>query len=196
MNGEEKQRIAAKAAKLLAEQGVLDYGWARAKAAEELGCSNGRDIPDLAQVEAAFREYQQLFRPQDRQCLTEQRAAVIETMGRFQQFSPRIVGPASRGICAPNASIRLHLFADSAKEVLFVLFDENIPYESVDVTLSPKSGVRENYPGFEIERNGVPLQLLVLPLNAIQHPPIDPVTGKAERGMTLERLSEGAPETV
>lgn len=190
MSDEEKQKIAVEAARLLAGQGVLDYRWARAKAAEQLGVTGGRNLPELSQVEVAFSEYQQLFRPQDRECLILQRRAIIEVMKLFSAFSSRLVGPVSRNICAPNAAIRIHLFADSAKEVLFVLFDEGISYRSHDVTISPKSGVRESYPAFEIEHDAALVEIVVLPLSAIHHPPIDAVTGKVERGVSLEQLEE------
>ena len=79
-----KHQIAEEAARLLAEHGVVDYGWARHKAAQRLGLKRERDLPDLATVEEAFRSYQQLFRPQDSACIETQRKAAIGLMGLFE----------------------------------------------------------------------------------------------------------------
>ena len=52
MNAQEMRRyIATEAAKLLAQQQTLDYGWARHKAALSTGVQGERNLPDFAQIE-------------------------------------------------------------------------------------------------------------------------------------------------
>jgi len=188
MNAQETRRyIAAEAAKLLAQQQTLDYGWARRKAAQSAGAQGERKLPDFAQIEASLTEYLELFHPQHNY-LQQLQAKSLKLMQLLSLFQPHLSGALSRGIALRFASVTLYLFADSAKEVLFSLIDLGSNFESLDVKLSFQRGKEESRPAFRINFDDTEFVLIVLQPGERRHPPIDPVTGRAERGVDFEAL--------
>ena len=66
---EMRRRIAHAAARILAENGALDYGSAKRKAARQLGVPESGSLPDNQQVEDALRSYQSLFQADETRSL-------------------------------------------------------------------------------------------------------------------------------
>ncbi|MGD1990138.1 MAG: hypothetical protein PVF16_00920, partial [Chromatiales bacterium] len=113
-NNHHSQLIVAEATRLLAEHQTLDYSWARRKAAENLGIkANEKQLPGLAEIEAAIVEHQQIF-SQQAPLVAERLQVASELLQRFGNFTPRLVGPLSRGVTAGNAVITIHCFAEAA----------------------------------------------------------------------------------
>ncbi len=196
MNAQEMRRyIATEAAKLLAQQQTLDYGWARHKAAQSAGVQGERNLPDFAQIEASLTEYLELFHPQ-RNDLQQLQTKSLKLMQLLSAFQPHLSGALSRGIAVRFATITLYLYADSAKDVLFSLMDLSANFESLDVKLSFQRGREESRPAFRINFDDTEYVLVVLQPGEQRHPPIDPVTGKAERGMDIESLQKMVGEEV
>ena len=50
-----RRRIAHEAARMLAEDGGMDYGFAKRKAARQLGVPDTRQLPDNREIEEALR---------------------------------------------------------------------------------------------------------------------------------------------
>lgn len=188
MNTEEMRHyIAAEAAKLLAQQQTLDYAWARHKAAQSAGVRGERNLPDFAQIENALSDYLELFHPQHNEARQLQ-AKSLKLMQLLTTFQPHLSGALSRGITARFAVISIYLYADSAKDVLFSLMDLSANYESLDVKLRFQRGQEESRPAFGINFDGSEFVLIVLQPGEQRHPPIDPVSGKAERGLDMDAL--------
>ena len=188
MNAQETRLyIAAEAAKLLAEQQTLDYGWARHKAAQSSGVRGERNLPDFALIEASLTDYLELFHPQ-RNSLQQLQTRSLKLMKLLSAFHPHLSGALSRGIAVRFATVTLYLYADSAKDVLFRLMDLSANFESLDVKLSFQRGTEESRPAFRINFDDTEYVLVVLQPGEQRHPPIDPVTGKAERGVGVEAL--------
>jgi hypothetical protein len=196
MNAEETHRyIAVEAAKLLAQQQTLDYGWARRKAAQSAGVRGERNLPDFAHIEASLTEYLELFHPQ-RNDLRQLQAKSLKLMKLLSVFQPHLSGALSRGIAVRFATVTLHLYADSAKDVVFSLMDLNANFESLDVKLSFQRGAEESRPAFRINFDDTEYVLVALQPGDQRHPPIDPVTGKAERGVGMEALQRMVEKEV
>ena len=190
MNAQETRHyIAAEAAKLLAQQQTLDYGWARRKAAESAGVRGERNLPDFAQIEASLTEYLALFHPR-RSDLQQLQRKSLKLMQLLSAFRPHLSGALARGIAVQFATISLYLYADSAKDVLFSLMDLSANFESLDVKLSFQRGREESRPAFRINFDDTEYVLVVLQPGEQRHPPIDPVTGRAERGVDMEALQK------
>lgn len=188
MNAQETRRyIATEAAKLLAQQQTLDYGSARRKAAQSAGVRGERNLPDFAQIEASLTEYLELFYPQHNYSQPMQ-AKSLKLMKLLEAFQPHLSGALSRGIAVRFATVTLYLYADSAKDVLFSLMDLNANFESLDVKLSFQRGKEESRPAFQVNFDGTEYLLIVLQPGEHRHPPIDPVTGKAEKGVNMKAL--------
>jgi hypothetical protein len=193
-NNHHSQLILAAASRLLADHQTLDYGWARRKAAENLGINlNDRQLPSLADIEAAVIEHQQIFSPQA-PLLMRQLTAAAGLLQDFRKFSPRLVGPLTRGVTASNAVISIHCFAEAAKLVLFEIMDAGIRAESGDVTVMTSNRKREERPAFSFFHGDQEVLLIVLGLDEYRHPPLDPVTEKPAYGLDADALARRLAE--
>ena len=74
-------QIAYLAARLMAEDGGLDYGAAKTKAARQAGLADTHLLPDNREIEAALREYQELYQSEDQpQHLRRLREVAVKVM--------------------------------------------------------------------------------------------------------------------
>ena len=84
-----RREIAALAARMIAEDGITDYGFAKRKAARQLGAVNADELPNNAEIEAEVRTYLAVF--QDDEHLERQQAmriAAAEIMRELEAFRP------------------------------------------------------------------------------------------------------------
>jgi len=124
-----RARIAAAAARLMAEDGIDDFALAKRKAARQLGATDAQALPANDEIEAELRAYRDLYEPHEHaERLTELRAIALDAMQALAGFSPYLTGPVLRGTAGPYAAIELQLFPDSPKDVEIHLLDRNIPY--------------------------------------------------------------------
>jgi hypothetical protein len=126
-----RARIAAAAARIMAEDGVDDFALAKRKAARSLGASSTEALPGNDEIEAELRAYLALYQAEEHpQRITELRAMALEAMKALEQFHPYLTGPVLKGIAGPYAEIELQLFPESSKEVEMFLLERNIPFET------------------------------------------------------------------
>jgi hypothetical protein len=182
----QRARLAYEAARILAEQGDQAFDHARRKAALRIGALNRRDWPTNEEIQVALLEQRRLFAPEPAQGeLRHLRTQAVAAMGVFAKFRPRLVGPALAGTGDPRQGIRLHLFADSPEEVVFVLCDQHIPWQEREEPLRFGGGVRRVLPAFAFVAGDIPFRLVVLPIQALSNPPLNTVTDRPERGADL-----------
>src|SRR5471032_1964929 len=60
-----RRHIAYIAARMMAEDGIADYGTAKTKAARQAGLADSALLPDNQEIEEALREYQGLYQKDD-----------------------------------------------------------------------------------------------------------------------------------
>jgi hypothetical protein len=126
-----RARIAAAAARIMAEDGIDDFALAKRKAARSLGAASTEALPGNDEIEAELRAYLALFQAEEHpQRITELRAMALEAMKALEQFHPYLTGPVLKGIAGPYAEIELQLFPESSKEVEMFLLERNIPFET------------------------------------------------------------------
>ena len=156
-----RTRIAAAAARIMAEDGVDDFALAKRKAARILGVPDTEALPANDEIEAELRAYRALYQSIEHpERVAELRRAALEAMRALEHFNPYLTGPVLSGIAGPYAEIVLQLFPESAKEVELFLLERNIAY-------APSEGRR--YAGdrahavavLSLDWQGVPLRLLV-----------------------------------
>lgn len=125
-----RRNIAALAARLMAEDGIADYGLAKRKAARQLGAPETEALPTNAEIEAELRAYQSLYQgDEQRDRIRELRQAATEVMRLLEPFRPYLTGPVLDGTAGRYAEIELEAFPDSGKEVEIFLLNRNIPFE-------------------------------------------------------------------
>ncbi len=188
---EAQQRIllAQAAARLMAEGGVRDFAAAKRKAAEQLGVTGKRNLPDNLEIEAALREYQQLFQHDtQQQQLHELRQSALQAMKLLSPFSPRLVGPVLNGTADRHSPIYLHLFADTSEAVDIFLMEHKIPCEHGERPVRYSGGREEQRPLFRFHAGEHAVELTVFPLNGIRQAPLSPVDGKPTRRADQKEL--------
>jgi len=125
-----RQMIAQQAARMMAEEGVSDYAYAKKKAGRQLGVTDKQGLPSNLEVEEEIRLYNALYladvQPEH---LAQLRKNALFTMELLQQFNPYLTGAVLDGTAGLGTETHIHLFADSAKEVEIFLLNENIPFE-------------------------------------------------------------------
>lgn len=161
-NQDMRRRIAHVAARILAEDGSLDYGSAKRKAARQLGAPDSDNLPDNQQIDEALRSYQALYQADEtRTQVALLRQVAIEYMEQLADFDPHLTGPVLNGTAGRNTEINLQLFTDDQKEVEFLLMRLNIPYQTAEYRISDTPG--KVYPRFIIQDPRAPVDLIVYP---------------------------------
>lgn len=155
-----RQVVAQKAARLMVEDGVHDFAYAKKKAGRQLGITEKSVLPTNAEIEEEVRLYHQLFNANDQpRDLKQLRKAALATMQLFERFNPYLTGGVLDGSAGKNAQTDIHLFADSAKDVEIFLLSQDIPFESSEKTYrlsdrpskDKKDKVRKTVPVFTLE---------------------------------------------
>ena len=127
-----RARIAAVAARIMAEDGVEDFGLAKRKAARQLGAEDTQALPKNDEVEFELRTYQALYQGEEqRERVRGLRRHALEAMRLLEQFRPYLCGPVLKGTAGRYSDIDLQLFTDDGKSVELFLLNRAIPYEVV-----------------------------------------------------------------
>ena len=125
-----RRAIAARAARVMAEDGVSDFGSAKRKAAHQLGFLENQGLPSNDEVEAELRAYQALYQNgEQRERLTLLREAALELMREFAAHRPHLGGAVWKGTAGRDTGLQLDLFTDNAKLVEMKLLGENLLYQ-------------------------------------------------------------------
>jgi hypothetical protein len=124
-----RARIAAAAARIMAEDGIDDFALAKRKAARQLGAGDTEALPANDEIDEALRAYRALYQPDEHpERIAELRRVALGAMRALERFTPYLTGAVLKGSAGPYAEIDLQLFPDSAKDVEIFLLDRNIPY--------------------------------------------------------------------
>ncbi len=124
-----RARIAAAAARVMAEDGIDDFALAKRKAARRLGAPDTEALPTNDEVEAELRAYRALYQAEDHErILAELRGVALDAMRALREFNPYLTGPVLTGVAGAYSEIDLQLFPDSAKDVEMFLLNRNIPF--------------------------------------------------------------------
>jgi hypothetical protein len=138
-DSELRDRIAAVAARLIAEDG-LDYAGAKAKAVREVlgeGRRHPDCMPDNALVEAAVREHQALFMADTQPArLARLRAVACDAMRFLRdadlELEPFAQGALVNGTAGEHSDVHLVAFSDRAKDVEIHLLNAGIDFDATE----------------------------------------------------------------
>jgi predicted nucleotidyltransferase len=157
-----RSQIAHWAARLMAEDGIEDYGLAKRKAARQAGAADSRDLPTNDEIEAALHTYRQIYQESaHRARLQELRQQALQVMLELSEFDPHLTGSVLNGSAGPYADIQLQLFTDNQKAVELYLIDRNIPYRPAQRRLY--AGAEPlTVPVFTLDREYAGVELTVL----------------------------------
>ena len=126
-----RARIAAVAARIMAEDGIDDFALAKRKAARQLGAPQSEALPGNDEVESELRAYRALYQADEHpERISELRSIALDAMRAFERFSPYLTGPVLKGTAGPYAEIELQLFPGSPKEVEIFLLERGLPFST------------------------------------------------------------------
>lgn len=177
-----RSAIAVHAARLMAQDGIEDYGLAKRKAAKQLGIPDSSRLPNNDEIDAALREYQDIYRSGDQeQRVRLLREQAVRAMRELAAFDPHLTGSVLTGIAGPYAVIHLQLFAENPKAVELFLIDRKMPYKTSQSRLYAGQEPRV-LPVFNINADGTEIELTVFDSRDLRAP----VRATAE-GRVIER---------
>jgi len=156
-----RARIAAAAARIMAEDGIDDFALAKRKAARQIGAVEGQGLPGNDEIEAELRAYRALYQEQEHpQVLAELRRVALDAMRALEHFHPYLTGPVLEGTASPFAEIELQLFPESVKDVEVFMLDRGLAFGTREGRRY--SGDRRHAMSIlELSWDGVPLRLSV-----------------------------------
>lgn len=186
-----RTRIAIEAARILAEDQIQSFDTARRKAAHRVGCSNRRRHPDNLEIQKALTEYQKLFRGETQPLALKQlRKLALDAMRSFSRFQPRLVGSVLEGTADVGSKITVRLYSDSPEEISLHLMQMRIPWKESEQLVRYSQGRELFRDVYRFHAGDTLIELVSLPRNEMGTPPLDPVSGRPERGATIDQLSE------
>lgn len=158
-------RIAYIAARMMAEDGIADYGTAKMKAARQAGLADANLLPDNDEIEAALREYQSLYQKDDQAAhLRRLREVAARVMRDFAVFRPALVGSVLNGTAGQYSDVNLQLFTDDPKALTMFLLNRHIRFEEGAKRLR-RGDLSSDVPQVRIEVDDIPVTMTVLTLD-------------------------------
>lgn len=186
-----RERIAHLAARIMAEDGVDDFGYAKRKAARQAGARDARAMPDNKEIEEALAIYRQIYQREEHEDVLRQlREQALTIMRLFKHFGPYLTGSVLSGVAGRYSDIEIHLFTDSAKEVELYLLNRGIRYRASQVKFQVNR-TEKVLPSFAFESDGTEVQLTVL-----DRADVGQTVRANTMGRPLARASIGALEAL
>lgn len=194
-NTQLRQRVAQLAARMMADDGIADYGHAKRKAGRQLGVLDERCMPTNAEIEAEIRIFHEIYNSENQpEALQQLRADALIVMQLLERFNPHLTGAVLDGTAGRHAITEIHLYADSLKEVEIFLLNQQIPYTSSEkfyrTTLASKrNSERLKVPTLTLEGPNGNIRLSVFDTDTERSPPRSLVDGQPLSKANLVNLT-------
>jgi len=188
-----RQLVAQQAARMMAEDGISDYAYAKKKAGRQLGALENSSLPSNAEIEEELKRYNALFLSEAQpENLRELRKNALYTMQLLAKFNPHLTGAVLDGTAGLLSETHIHLFADSIKEVEMFLLNAQIPFDvneksyriMNDGKRDKKGDGRKTVPVFTLETDIGLIKLSVFEVDDIRVP-----TKRAADGSNADRVN-------
>ncbi len=162
-----REQLAHHAARLMAEDGITDYAFAKRKAAKQMGAVDTQHLPSNGEVETALRSFRKLYQSDSHPDILRQlRQQALAAMQLLESFQPYLTGSVLSGLAGEQSDINLLVYSDDEKAVMMFLLKHNLPFESGEWR-AHLMGREQTVPSFTLEtESGVPIHIAVLPENA------------------------------
>ncbi len=172
-----RSMIAQVAARMMAEEGVSDFAYAKKKAGRQLGAGENSILPSNVEIEAELRLHNSLYLSNAQpESLRELRNKALFTMQLLAKFNPYLTGAVLDGTAGLLAETHIHLFTDSSKDVEMFLLNQQIPFESdeksyritQDAKRDKKGEYRKTVPRFTLETDSGLIHLSIFAVDDIR----------------------------
>lgn len=172
-----RQLIAQQAARMMAEDGISDFSYAKKKAGRQVGTINNDVLPSNAEIEAELKLYNALFLSDEQpENLRHLRENALFTMRLLERFNPHLTGAVLDGTAGFGSETHIHLFADSLKDVEMFLLNQQIPFTANEKSYrimndgkrDKKGDQRKSVPVFTLEMDAGLIKLSVFDIDDIR----------------------------
>lgn len=162
-----REHLAHLAARLMAEDGITDYAYAKRKAAKQMGATDTHHLPSNQQVEEALRSFRSLYQSDSHPGVLRQlRAQALDAMRLLEPFHPYLTGSVLNGTAGEQSDINLNVYSDDEKSVMMFLLKHDLQFESGQWRVH-LAGRQQLVPSFTLQtETGIPVHIAVLPENA------------------------------
>ena len=163
-----REQLAHHAARLMAEDGITDYAFAKRKAAKQMGAADTHHLPSNKQVDEALRSFRFLYQSTSHPTILRQlREQALTAMHLLAPFHPYLTGSVLNGTAGEHSDINLSVYSDDEKAVMMFLLKHELPFESGEWR-THLAGRPQVLPSFTLKaKQGVPVHVIVLPDSAL-----------------------------
>ncbi|OAM52177.1 hypothetical protein A7981_01425 [Methylovorus sp. MM2] len=195
-----RQLVAQHAARMMAEDGISDYAYAKRKAGRQLGVLDANCLPTNTEIEEEIRLFHEIYNSDSQpQALRQLRSDALVVMQLLERFNPHLTGSVLDGTAGSYAETHIHLFADSLKDVEIFLLNQQIPYESDEKSYrignerrshDRKGQDRKKVPVFTLDGPNGLIKLSIFELDDIRVPTKNKTTGSNATKANTKDLQE------
>lgn len=193
-----RQLVAQHAARMMAEDGVSDFAYAKRKAGRQLGVLDANCLPTNSEIEEEIRLFHEIYHGDDQpQALRQLRADALVVMQMLERFDPQLTGSVLDGTAGRYAETSIHLYADSLKDVEIFLLNQQVPYDTDEKSYrvsndrrasERKGGERKKVPVFTLEGPNGMIRLSVFDRDDMRTPVKSPANGAAASRVGISGL--------
>jgi hypothetical protein len=177
--------VAQEAARVMAEQGVQDFGLAKRKAAERLGIRANGALPSNAHIQERLAERQRIFEADGHESrIAKLRQLAADVMAQLEEFRPRLVGAVLDGTATINSPVELHVFSDSPELVASALEAHGNRVRDSQRRYRFGRDDTPQIPGFALTLDREEVQVMVFGERGSHHAPLSSVDGRPMRRAT------------
>lgn len=169
--------IAQQAARMMAEDGISDFAYAKKKAGRQIGAVHNDVLPSNAEIEDELKLYNALFLSDEQpENLRHLRENALFTMRLLEKFNPHLTGAVLDGTAGLGSETHIHLFAESLKDVEMFLLNQRIPFTANEKSYrimndgkrDKKGDSRKTVPVFTLEMDAGLIKLSVFDVDDIR----------------------------
>jgi len=187
-----KLAIASKAAELISQEGIRDYHFAKKKAAKYLGFSEKEFLPSNYEIDKELILFKNLYQKVDHELVQNLKKEALKIMILFERYKPFISNQFLEGIITKYPIIEINLFTDDIKEIEYILLNQNIHFEIIDVNIHKKNTLK-TLSIYKIDGYEFPIELKIFDTNELK---IQNKQILKARGLSLKELEEFDPSDV
>lgn len=188
-----RQQIAIESARLMSDEGIDDFQYARKKAAHRFGINNTQAYPDNEEILAQIKIHQSLYQSAvHEQLIQDLRTTAVNAMKLLQDFQPKLTGSVLLGHANQHSGIDIHIMADSPEEIAILLMERDIPYHLLDWKLlfSKKKNKNDSQsvPTFQFYAGEHLVNLIVLSEKQRKMVPLSPLSGQTMQRASIKQV--------
>jgi len=187
-----KLAIASKAAELISLEGIRDYHFAKKKAAKYLGFSDKEILPSNYEIDKELILFKNLYQKIDHDLVQNLKKEALKIMILFERYKPFISNQFLEGIITKYPIIEINLFTDDIKEIEYILLNQNIHFEIIDVNIHKKNAAK-TLSIYKIDGYEFPIELKIFDTNKLK---IQNKQILKAKGLSLKELEEFDPSDV